>query len=197
MQFTHTWPLVLAEEKTQTRRLVRAGEYTWVRGELGTGPTRPSLLYSEICRKNNSRRFVVGKTYAVQPGRGRYALWWKPGRISDIHNLEGFTIWDEDCIDKPDLTARKAAGFQEARVTLTALWREDVRRISIGDLEANGFNSLMEFLLNWTGMYDRKAYDAPLTMFQNDTTWLDYVDTRPATCYMAWALAFELVKWRA
>ncbi len=62
---------VLDGTKTQTRRLVKIGEYKYVRlnGEV-----------FEVCDSNNRLKWHVGNSYAVQPGRGKKAV----GRIGII-----------------------------------------------------------------------------------------------------------------
>lgn len=59
---------VLDGTKTQTRRLVKGGEYVW---------TEPSIGIAEVCDSNNRLKWCVGNTYAVQLGRGKHAV----GRI--------------------------------------------------------------------------------------------------------------------
>ena len=76
------WRQVLNGTKTQTRRLVRPDDYTWVNG-LATvaGGMPPSIVITEVCGISPSGRhylkWAVGKTYTVQPGRGKKAV----GRI--------------------------------------------------------------------------------------------------------------------
>ena len=62
MIFAHTLPYVLSRCKTQTRRLVKQGEY--LREIDGT------------FRVESDRRVVyqIGKEYAIQPGRGKAAV---------------------------------------------------------------------------------------------------------------------------
>ena len=64
MIFQHTWQQVLDGTKTQTRRLVKPGE--WV-GYIG----------KDVLSGTGRTVYEVGKTYAVQPGRGQAAV----GRI--------------------------------------------------------------------------------------------------------------------
>lgn len=73
--------LIVEGRKTQTRRLVKPGEYMWM-GIPGavTGPP-PKLNYTEVCRENGSVRFAIEKTYAVQPGRGLPTAKVKDGRV--------------------------------------------------------------------------------------------------------------------
>ncbi|MDL1922589.1 hypothetical protein FBQ95_08255 [Chloroflexi bacterium CFX3] len=61
MIFAHTLNLVLSERKSQTRRLVKAGE-----------TITPDQQCIYITGKRNI--YQVNKTYAVQPGRGKKAV---------------------------------------------------------------------------------------------------------------------------
>lgn len=70
MIFQHTWKAVLNGTKTQTRRLVKP--YTsYLKYTEADGETINAVL------QNNREQWRVGKTYAVQPGRGQKAI----GRI--------------------------------------------------------------------------------------------------------------------
>ena len=59
---------VLDGTKTQTRRLMKDGEYVFV---------KPTGEVVEVCDSNNRLKWHVGNSYAVQPGRGKHAV----GRI--------------------------------------------------------------------------------------------------------------------
>ena len=73
--------------KTQTRRLVKEDDYTW-RNAL-------SLEISSVCDQYNRLKWKVGKTYAIQSGRG------KKGdgrfRITKIRKERLQDISEEDC----------------------------------------------------------------------------------------------------
>jgi len=56
--------LILRGEKTQTRRPKRPGE--WWTGSLG------QIVW--VCDGNNRLKWEVGRTYAIQPGRGKKAV---------------------------------------------------------------------------------------------------------------------------
>lgn len=101
MIFQHTWEKVLTGEKSQTRRLVKPGEYL------------DSLYYDgrhDIVRAANNRivhatsiSFEPEKTYAVQPGRGKAAV--ARIRILSIRREDVREISDADV---------EAEGFQTA-----------------------------------------------------------------------------------
>lgn len=63
MIFQHTLEQVLNQQKSQTRRVIQPGEYA-VRSR-----------YNMISVVHNGRKkWCVGETYAVQPGRGKSAV---------------------------------------------------------------------------------------------------------------------------
>jgi len=70
------WRQVLDSTKTQTRRLVKEGDYGWVCGDNGKKPPLLQLSHSEVI-SGGRLRWQRGRTYAVQPGRGKKAV----GRI--------------------------------------------------------------------------------------------------------------------
>ena len=59
---------VLNGEKTQTRRLFREGDYTWL------APGSAGARITEVCDRNHRVKWQVGRSYAVQPGRGKKAI---------------------------------------------------------------------------------------------------------------------------
>jgi hypothetical protein len=67
MIFQYTWEKVLRDEKTQTRRIVKPGETLWCRNDGA----------DYVADGNGRKKWQVGRTYAVQPGRGKSAV----GRI--------------------------------------------------------------------------------------------------------------------
>jgi hypothetical protein len=75
MIFAHTLPLVLNGKKTQTRRICKGNEV------LDGG-----AIYKRLSDSTLRGVYAVGKTYAVQPGRGQAAL--ARIQITDIR-LEG------------------------------------------------------------------------------------------------------------
>ena len=124
---------ILTGKKTQTRRLVKDQEWF-----------SPVTLSVYTDRAMGRLKWQVGRTYAVQPGRG-----------------------------KP----------QVARIRILRIWREDVRRIKLGDISAEGFSWFGEFWQVWCGFHD------PGADWANGNSLIE----RPAHLYDAWALEFELV----
>jgi hypothetical protein len=66
MLFQHTWKYVVSGQKTQTRRLVHAGDLTRVNE---ADPTRPILKVIRTADAGVPKvLYEVGKVYSVQPG---------------------------------------------------------------------------------------------------------------------------------
>ena len=69
--------LIAKGKKTQTRRLVKEGDYSlkYVRWkDLKKGVPISSIAKYAVFRKNGKIRWVVGRDYSVQDGRGKYCL---------------------------------------------------------------------------------------------------------------------------
>lgn len=66
MIFQHTWEKVLSGEKTQTRRLIKPDE-AWAT-DKNDYPLH-TIVLSGIRRK-----YIVGRVYGVQPGRGKKVI---------------------------------------------------------------------------------------------------------------------------
>lgn len=101
MIFQHTWKLILDGKKTQTRRLVTPNTGFTAHAE-GAHVTYTS-----------AGRYEVGKTYAVQPGRGQKAV----GRIRIAR------IGREDVRDISDADVA-AEGFGEDKDAFLETWCE-------------------------------------------------------------------------
>lgn len=72
-QFQHTLRALLEGDKIETSRLVKPGDYTWICGEIDAPWHKRGTVsqYSAVHNVNHTARFVRGKTYAIQPGRGQ------------------------------------------------------------------------------------------------------------------------------
>jgi len=96
MIFQHTWQQVLTGEKTQTRRLVKPVHCAWSNEfDIEGQPidiTDVRIVYEESYATREVWR--VGKTYAVQPGRGKKAV----GRIR-ITAIRREALQDVSCDD--------------------------------------------------------------------------------------------------
>ncbi len=82
-----------------------------------------------------------------------------------------------------------------ARIRITAIRREDVREISDADVEAEGFETRLDFFDVWCDMHDHSFHKQYLYNSDMGYEWNDYgLALRPAERYTAWALTFELVR---
>ncbi len=118
MIFKGTLDKVLDGTKTQTRRLVKDGDFL-------QGPIKLSKYsYSgKYVIRNNRTRFEAKKTYAVQPGRGKKSV----GRIKikSIHKEKLMHISITDCIAEGiETTQAEAEGAHvpEHRQRFAELW---------------------------------------------------------------------------
>ena len=82
MIFQHTHQLILDDKKTETRRLIKPGE------KLLDNPKRVEM--------NGRAKWQVGRTYAIQPGRGQKAV--GRIRITDIEKQPLGQMTTEDAI---------------------------------------------------------------------------------------------------
>jgi len=123
--FQHTWPSVINETKTLTSRLKKSGE------ELVTGHVFPDRVLSGSSRL----KWCVGDTYALMPGRGKRAVWWR-----DIAGQRQ-TIYDEGCAETMRLMSERALkhdGWQQGRVRVLKLWKVHVQDITEEQALAEG-----------------------------------------------------------
>jgi len=81
MIFQYTWEKVLAGQKTQTRRIKKPGEELFEREWSLFGNGEYDWIETYVLAPNKAHgeaiKWQVGRTYAVQPGRGKPAV----GRI--------------------------------------------------------------------------------------------------------------------
>lgn len=121
MQFTHTWQQILSGQKTQTRRIIAPGDMDW--GSIG------SSRISMVDGGNHYRtKWEVGKTYAVQPGRGKAAV----GRIKitairreRLQDITEANAKAEGCL--PSASTQNVGGlmpYKPARFWFAKLWNE-------------------------------------------------------------------------
>jgi hypothetical protein len=103
MLFQYTWEKVLRGEKTQTRRIVKPGEHfnemgatTIVTGSFFRQMTFADDYHYAVITPAGRIKWEVGKTYAVQPGRGQPAV--GRIRITAIRKERIGDITEEDAI---------------------------------------------------------------------------------------------------
>lgn len=175
--------------KTQTRRPFNEGEYLKsVAGKMTWFTAKGRIKYQ------------VGKTYAVQPGRGLATVRWHPALkvtiMSDAFELvlahTGTTLTE---------------GFEPLRIHVLDIFTEDVREISCEDALAEGFTKQAEFMATWCNFYDKRHAGAEV-MPDKTVLWVDahgnpYADdvvdfpewlmlNRPSKPYRGGAIKFEI-----
>lgn len=141
-------------------------------------------------------KYIIGRTYAVQPGRGKPAIlrldgyYWKPTEV--INDEWIYSNGFRGAIAMPRNILIES-GAEVARIRILRIWQEDVREISAEDVGTGkeGFDTRYLFLDQWVEMHDSKAWwhsDESITVGE----WFAFLDTRPAENYQAWALEFEV-----
>lgn len=176
MIFQHTHEEVMSSKKTRTSRIIKKHQsliqhpyqpehcsveyYDGVDYEtynLITVGSSPEQSGRELTAAEEGKHYTVyqvGKTYAVQPGRGKVAI---------------------------------------GRIRITDIKREDVRDISDEDVKAEGFTSKTAFWGVWCRMHDKDTWDSQYELIRPDFV-RKWIAHRPAECYQAWVLEFELVQ---
>jgi hypothetical protein len=173
MIFQHTWEKVLSGEKTQTRRIVKPGDF------LNSG-----VVFNE----KKHTRYAVGSTYAVQPSRTHPAIIYNPEHPcygidviqpgDDHYNLAKSGVWNY-----------QGQGYRQARIRIMEIRLEDIRQISDEDIQAEGFaHDPEEFFETWCVMHDPAILPFYTAMYRRG--WLY---PQPAYKYQAWVLTFCLV----
>lgn len=146
-------------------------------------------------------KYRIGSTYAVQPGRGKSTLWWKilDGVLcvnpaiewKPTDTLDGLDY--ENMIRFDNRATWRKHGYTEGLIRITDIRKEDVRCISDDDVRAEGFNNRGAFFDLWLAMHDADA----AKIYSSHAIVPDarnYLWTRPAEHYQAWAIEFELVR---
>ena len=207
MIFSYTWEKVLSGEKTVTRRLVKPGETAW----------GPSIYYSieEVHTKNDHTKWIVGNTYAVQPGRGKPAIWYdERGADTPPDMLTRYMGHCGKGDRKKAIYFLKADRYVEARIRLLSIRRECVQDISEEDAIAEGikYDAHFCFICNGTGEIcgdHASGWGCDPCAVCNGSGWKrdpvmsykslwDSINKRPGTRWAdnpdVWCLTFELVR---
>lgn len=167
---------IVAGNKTQTRRLRKAGETAWC-GHLDL-----QYILTVVSGSAGRVKWQVGRDYAVQPGRGKPGALWRP-ETGDIF----YPAAADDTVD----------GFVPLRIRITGIRKEDVRKISKADALAEGFKDILQeaevnFWLAWCGFYDSNAGRVIAGRLVEGARYR--LRQRPDERYQAWALEFEIAR---
>ena len=139
MIYQHTWEWVIdksphtGEPKTQTRR-------------LATGAPR-IIINGETFQVESVGQWKVGKSYAVQPGRGKHAV----GRITILR------LWAEDAREISDVDVR-AGGYAD-KIDFMRVWVK-MHDLTLHRQEYWGLESAKErpeyFYKSWAIEFERE-----------------------------------------
>jgi len=168
------WKQVLDGTKTQTRRL--RGDRDVFDTMMCVEPFRDTVFRKGVVK------WRVGNTYAVQPGRGRPAIWIRPdGSATDtpldeyVRKLESGTrrLWGP----KVKVWLREH-GYIEARIRITKIRRERLKDISLhfDDIQAEGVKKDIldvgyTWLMRWVKLWD-SIYRKPYRWDDNPDVWV-------------------------
>jgi hypothetical protein len=146
MIFQHTWQQVMDGTKTQTRRPVRMGEMGYAYQE----PAPPHIVAV-------GRRGPISNQWDTFENKP-YEL--KPGTVNHYQPIPyRFRLEQEHAIQP----GRGKSGI--GRIRITAIRREDVRKISDTDIKAEGFTDRTDFLRLWEQMHGSQ-YEAWVLTFE-------------------------------
>lgn len=139
-----TWEQVLGLKlpaKGQTRRPVKEGQEAnrWdIETDVINEVIRPSVRSYDTWQSV----WVVGHTYAVQPGRGKPAVWWRPDGSATPTPLDEYLQKTESgarALWGPKVKAwLRDHGYREARIEVKKIGRESLQDISEEDCIAEG-----------------------------------------------------------
>lgn len=175
MIFQHTWKQVLDGTKTQTRRLAIPEHCPWV-NEIGENGELVDITHISIVKESPygvRELWRVGKTYAVQPGRGRPC----------IHRR--YTYNDEWTYSAGKPEGNGGKQWTPCRIRITGIRQERLQGIATVDAIAEGCPAIHKGGILYSPI-DRYA-----------DLW-DSIHTKPGETWadnpLVWVLEFELVR---
>jgi hypothetical protein len=172
---------IVCGEKTQTRRPVKDGEVLRQQEHFLDGWKPVGVL------QHGRAKVMVGRDYAVVPGRGQAGIFWHPEKkvtiTKDAYAMVLFRV------------GSLADGFMPLRIRVLDIRREDVRKISLNDAIDEGFDTRNEFWEVWCGFYDKPALEIIAAHKpHNVIVQAGLLQERPDELYQAWAYTFEIVR---
>jgi hypothetical protein len=185
---------IVRGEKIQTRRPMKTGEVLR-QIESPHGGYKPLGIY-----QNNRAKMLIGNDYAVVPGRGKPTAYWrmyKPGELPTVHEVIPYDQYKsfEDKHGKIGVGRYlQNRGYKPLRILITDIRREDVRRISLEDVEAEGFYTRDEFWNVWCSFYDVPGLAIIAAHKPHNVIVRTGLLERPDELYQAWAYTFEVLR---
>jgi len=185
---------VLDGTKTQTRRLVKEGEF------IQSGPDDKLTVYidggfafaGKYPYLNSREKWAVGHTYAVQPGRGKPAIWWRPDGTTTLTPLDEYLQKTDGVRATWGPKVKRwmlEHGYIEARIRITDIRRERLQNVS----EEDAYQELGSSAIPPPNSTDLIYF--PKKQFE--VLW-DSINKKPGTRWAdnpeVWALKFELVQ---
>lgn len=201
---------IMQGKKTQTRRLINPLEFC-----SGTGVGQRKEIYAVwvqakspihkpgayvrapliILERMNRLKWAVGqgyfqdKTYAVQPGRGKPALW-----VNWDHPCYGIDVIDDMGRARPeDKEMVKGQGYVELRIRIKSIRPEHLQDINPADCIAEGITD------TWIKPFDSYYCKKPNHVLRGDfaKSWDSINGKRPGCSWLdnpqVWVLEFEPV----
>ncbi|NIN00520.1 MAG: hypothetical protein GTO24_21280 [candidate division Zixibacteria bacterium] len=134
MNFSRTSLQVIQETKTQTRRLSKPGDKIYRHRVSRHKFTK--YLYNEHM---NRTRYEVGKTYAVQEGRGKKGLYYRY-LVDQLQTAERDAILQATVYGNytPESKLGRDLGWLEARILVKNIRLENLKDIKTSDACAEG-----------------------------------------------------------
>jgi hypothetical protein len=202
------WMAVITGVQTQTCRLVRPGE-DYARED------NEDLCWPHYIVNATGKIVCLTqlKSYPVQPSYRHPVVIYNPD-----HPCYGIDVIQPG--DNHYRYAREGTwgfrgqGYMEAYIRFTDIRREDVRYLSQEDVLAEGYNTKIDLLERWVSKHDMKmgfycpepAITGSLNAYKyyanrkekwvtvDEERLLAAINERPAECYQAWVMSFELVQ---
>lgn len=175
---------ILAGRKTMTRRVCKPGEW-----RAAPAPDGVAMLSGRI-------KWEVGKTYAVQPGRGKPGAWIDAGGKL-LLNPRG--VYERRYERPADTQAMLDMHWQPLRIRITEIHQERLQDISEKDAVAEGcratwgpidFKGDLPAGVEWSIGVVESGRDKYLALW-------DSINTRPGTRWAdnpsVWCLSFKVL----
>lgn len=213
LTFTHDHiQKIIDKLKNQTRRAVKPGESAlgyypddalW-RGRFNSDfPIPPDVTVTVVYTLSGRRKWRVGDTYAVQPGRGKPGVWWTPvtGEYRDPNRTILVNGRAHVCSN-----AGVDAGYRPLRIRLLSIRREKLPDISEADAVAEGCAGVKCGYCNGVGYRNTSPVSDYVCNDCKGTTWRETPEYQYRDLWEringpkswdsgdVWALTFEVVR---